>query len=46
MTYTTAPVICILCEGTCYSLGTLGSLEYFRCRACGFQFHHTGVEGE
>ena len=30
---------CPACNGSCYSLGQLGHLAYFKCRNCGTVFY-------
>lgn len=28
-------ITCSVCSGTCYCLGNMGSMVWFRCRGCG-----------
>jgi hypothetical protein len=35
---TEKPPVCEMCGGVCLEIGRLGSVEYFRCRGCGWGF--------
>jgi len=35
---------CKLCQGTLYTLGTLGNLVHYKCRGCGMEFNAPVVD--
>lgn len=39
-------MICCECNGLCILLGTLGTLDHWRCRYCGMEFSSPAGEDE
>ena len=39
-------MICPLCDGPVFYIGTLGGLDHFKCRNCGIEFSTDAIDWE